>query len=110
MGDSRVMTGMSTVLDTLDVLKTYKVALVGESRTGKSAITCQYLFNKFQNQYIATVEDFYSARVKIQEYTYEIDILDTAGDDDYKSIRDSSFKNRDGFVFVYDFSKRDTLK
>jgi small GTP-binding protein len=82
---------------------------VGANYVGKSAITCQYLYSKFNTQYSKTIEDFYQARVKLQEYTYEIDIMDTAGSDEFKSIRDQSYKNRDGFLLVYDVSQVDSF-
>lgn len=35
--------------------------------------------------------------------------MDTAGSDEFKSIRDQSYKNRDGFLLVYDINQPETF-
>jgi GTPase SAR1 family protein len=57
--------------------------LIGEAQVGKSSITCQYIFTKHSPHYIKTIEDFYTARVKVDNFFFEIDILDTAGSDEF---------------------------
>jgi GTPase SAR1 family protein len=38
-----------------------------------------------------------------------VDILDTAGSDEFKMTRESNLKSRDGFIFVYDVNNNETL-
>lgn len=38
-----------------------------------------------------------------------MDIVDTAGVDDFKSVLITSVKQRDGYIFVYDFNDVKTL-
>lgn len=86
------------------IFRTYKIAIVGPSKVGKSAMICRFLFSKFYEQYSSTIEDSYSARLKYNELLYELDIVDTAGSEDFKDQRDQALKNRDGYIVVYDRS------
>lgn len=82
---------------------------MGESKVGKSAITCRYLFKKFMREYTATIEDIYTKRVAIDEEPAEIDILDTAGLQEFRAVKMGKLKEREGFLVVFDISDKGTF-
>lgn len=45
-----------------------------------------------------------------KDLTYQMEIVDTAGTDEFKTVRESSFKQKDGFIFVYDVTRLFTLR
>lgn len=81
-----------------------RIAVVGSSQVGKSAITGWFMFHKFSGHYQKTIEDYYNTKINYKEQLYELDILDTAGAEEFKQIRVASFKSRDAFILVYDIT------
>lgn len=69
---------------------------------GKSAITSRFIYQKFYQDYTCTIEDFYKTRMHIDEDMCDLDIVDTAGMDEFRAVRDTSIRGRDGFLMVYD--------
>ena len=66
----------------------YKVVVVGGGGVGKSALTCQLVQNHFIADYDPTIEDSYRKQVTIDEETCLLEILDTAGQEEYSAMRD----------------------
>ncbi len=90
--------------------KQYKLALLGEGAVGKSAITCRYVFKKFLRDYNCTIEDVYNHKAKIDGEIVELDILDTAGMEDFRMVRDANIKYRDAFILVFDVTNRESFE
>lgn len=40
----------------------FQIAMIGEEKVGKSAITCRYIFKKFTREYTPTIEDIFTKR------------------------------------------------
>ena len=83
-----------------------KLVILGEGSVGKSAMTIQFLQNHFIEIYDPTIEDSYRKKIVIDDRPYYINILDTAGQEEYTAIRDIYMRNGDGFVVVYDITNR----
>ncbi|KAJ8298711.1 hypothetical protein KUTeg_022771 [Tegillarca granosa] len=67
----------------------YKLVVVGAGGVGKSALTIQLIQNHFVEEYDPTIEDSYRKQVVIDGETCLLDILDTAGQEEYsKSFED----------------------
>jgi GTPase KRas protein len=77
---------------------------------GKSALTCRYVFKKFQHDYTSTIEDIYTKKTTIDGELAELDILDTAGRDEFRAVKESKIKEREGFIIVFDLSDANSLK
>lgn len=90
------------------------IAVVGDSNVGKTALIQRYLFSRFSQDHATTIEDFYQTTVKLEnsnnDELYLMDIVDTAGVDEFKSVLITSVKQRDGYIFVYDFNEVKTLQ
>lgn len=65
----------------------HKVIMVGSGGVGKSALTLQFMYDEFVEDYEPTKADSYRKKVVLDAEEVQIDILDTAGQEDYAAIR-----------------------
>ena len=68
---------------------------------GKSALTIQLIQNHFVDEYDPTIEDSYRKQVVIDGETCLLDILDTAGQEEYSAMRDQYMRTGEGFLIVF---------
>merc|ERR1711991_711156 len=78
--------------------KEYKVCILGDGGVGKSALTIQFVQNHFIEEYDPTIEDSYRKQVTIDHETCLLDILDTAGQEEYSAMRDQYMRTGEGFL------------
>ena len=86
-----------------------KLAVVGGGGVGKTALTLQFTGNYFVDEYDPTVEDVYRKQVSVDGGVALLEILDTAGQEEYSSMRDQYMRNGQGFLLVYDVTNRKSL-
>jgi len=79
----------------------YKLVVVGDGGVGKSALTIQLIQNQFVEEYDPTIEDSYRKQVLIDGETCLLDILDTAGQEEYSAMRDQYMRTGEGFLLVF---------
>jgi small GTP-binding protein len=66
----------------------YKVVILGSGGVGKSAICIQYLRNQFVAEYDPTIEEQYRFQATIDEKACVLDIIDTAGMEEFNAMQD----------------------
>ncbi|KAI6240060.1 Ras-related protein Ral-a [Aphelenchoides fujianensis] len=79
----------------------HKVIMVGSGGVGKSALTLQFMYDEFVEEYEPTKADSYRKRVVLDGEDCSVDILDTAGQEDYSAIRDNYYRSGEGFICVF---------
>lgn len=79
----------------------YKLVVVGAGGVGKSALTIQLIQNHFVSEYDPTIEDSYRKQVVIDGETCLLDILDTAGQEEYSAMKDQYMRTGEGFLIVF---------
>lgn len=82
-------------------MREFKVVVLGSGGVGKSALTLRYVTGEFVERYDPTVEDFYRKEIKLNNIPSVIEILDTAGAEQFASMRDLYIRNGEGFLVVY---------
>ncbi|CAF0749767.1 unnamed protein product [Rotaria sordida] len=87
----------------------YKICIFGSGGVGKSCLTMQFVQGIFMPKYDPTIEDVYKKTVEIDEKQYSLEILDTAGTEEFSAMRDLYVKNGQGFVLVYSITSRATF-
>jgi len=87
----------------------YKLVVVGGGGVGKSALTIQLIQNHFLDEYDPTIEDSYRKQVTIDDETCLLDILDTAGQEEYSAMRDQYMRTGQGFLLVYAITSRSSF-
>ncbi|KAJ2861698.1 RAS1 protein, partial [Coemansia erecta] len=68
---------------------------------GKSMLTTKYINGKFSDDYDPTIEDSYRKQCHVDGETCALEILDTAGQEEYAAMRDYQIRSGDCFVIVY---------
>ena len=87
----------------------YKVIIVGSGGVGKSALTLQFMYDEFVEDYEPTKADSYRKKIDLDGQEIHVDILDTAGQEDYAAIRDNYFRSGEGFLCVFSITELDSL-
>ena len=88
----------------------YKLVVVGAGGVGKSALTIQLIQNHFVDEYDPTIEDSYRKQVVIDKETCLLDILDTAGQEEYSAMRDQYMRTGEGFLLVFSVNNLSSFK
>lgn len=57
-----------------------KVAVMGKGVVGKSSLTYRFINYNAPAEHEATIEDRYKTQIVIDDVNYEVEILDTAGE------------------------------
>ena len=88
----------------------YKVVVLGSGGVGKSALTVQFVTGKFAEKYDPTIEDFYRKEITIDDRPAVLEILDTAGTEQFASMRDLYIRNGHGFILVYSVTNEQSFQ
>merc|ERR1712173_207312 len=87
----------------------YKIVVLGGGGVGKSALTIRLVTDNFLDEYDPTIEDSYRKQVQIDEQTAILDILDTAGQEEFSSMQDQWMREGKGFLLVYNICSTTTF-
>lgn len=79
----------------------YRIVVVGAGAVGKSALTVRFVSGTFVSRYDPTIEDSYRKQVEIDAKACILDIMDTAGQEEYTALRDTYMTTGHGFVLGY---------
>jgi small GTP-binding protein len=82
-------------------METYKIVVLGTGGVGKSAMTLQLVQNQFVAVYDPTIEDSYKKTIPVDGVELNLDILDTAGQDDFRPLRATHMRTGQGFLVVF---------
>ncbi|KAL1916823.1 uncharacterized protein VTP21DRAFT_5527 [Calcarisporiella thermophila] len=91
-------------------LREYKLVVVGGGGVGKSALTIQFIQSHFVDEYDPTIEDFYRKQCVIDDEIALLDVLDTAGQEEYSAMREQYMRTGEGFLLVYSITSRTTFE
>lgn len=87
-------------------LREYKLVVVGGGGVGKSALTIQFIQSHFVDEYDPTIEDSYRKQCVIDDEVALLDVLDTAGQEEYSAMREQYMRTGEGFLCVYSITSR----
>jgi len=79
----------------------YKIVVLGGGGVGKSALTIRLVTDNFLEEYDPTIEDSYRKQVNIDGSVALLDILDTAGQEEFATMQDQWIREGQGFLLVY---------
>lgn len=83
-----------------------KVVVFGAGAVGKSCLVIQFVQGYFVTDYDPTIEDTYKRQLTVNGESVTLDILDTAGQDDFAPMRTTYMRQGKGFLIVYAIDDR----
>ncbi|CAL1268515.1 unnamed protein product [Larinioides sclopetarius] len=93
-----------------DNLTTYKLVVVGDGGVGKSALTIQFFQKMFVTDYDPTIEDSYIQHTEVDGQWCILDVLDTAGQEEFSAMREQYMRKGDGFLLVYSVTDKQSFE
>ena len=78
-----------------------KIAVLGKGVVGKSSLTYRFINYNAPQEHDPTIEDRYKSSLHIDDKEYEVEILDTAGEEDYQNMMDMWISFGEGFLLVF---------
>ena len=88
-----------------------RVITLGESGVGKTSLIRRYIHNIFDENNLATIGlNFALKQVQLKNgKTINIRLIDTAGQEKYRSLVKSYFKNADAVLFIFSLDTKDSF-
>ena len=92
-------------------VKTFNIITLGDSGVGKTSIIYRYVKNKFDNSNSSTLGIIFSYKeIKLNNKDKIIlKLVDTAGQEKYRALAKSYFKNVDVVLFVFSMNDKETF-
>jgi len=89
----------------------FKVLLVGDPGVGKSSVLSNYIKRDFKTDYTVTIGvEFGSKTIELDQDTkIKLQIWDTAGQESFRSIVKSFYRNTSGVYLCYSVTRRDSF-
>lgn len=87
-----------------------KIVLIGSGGVGKSCITLRYLKDRFVEEYDPTIEESYSTTMEVDGRKVPLELVDTAGQEEFKSFRDATLDFGEAFVVVFSLTDEGSYK
>ena len=90
----------------------FKIITMGNSGVGKSSIIKRFISGKFETKTISTIGfGSFNKEITLKNGTkIKLNIIDTAGQENYKALSASYIKNADGVLFVFAFDDQKSFE
>ena len=89
----------------------YKIITLGDTNVGKTSLIMRYTLNEFNTNLFNTIGmDSKIKDIEIDSKKIKIKIWDSAGQERFRSMQKYYYNKVDGIIFVYDITKKNTLK
>nr|XP_039323677.1 ras-related protein R-Ras2-like [Saimiri boliviensis boliviensis] len=88
----------------------YLLVVVGGGGVGKSALIIQFNQSYFVKDYDPTIEDSYTKQCVIDDRAARLDILDTAGQEEFGAMREQCMRTGEGFLLVFSVTNRGSFE
>ena len=88
----------------------FKLIFIGDSSVGKSCLTTKAVKNNFEEYYQATVGfEFLTFNMKVNDKVVKLQIWDTCGQEIYKSLISTFYRNSSLAVLVYAIDNKESF-
>lgn len=88
----------------------YHIVVLGTGGVGKSCLTAQFVQNVWIESYDPTIEDSYRKQIQVDGRQCMLEILDTAGTEQFTAMRELYMKTGQGFLLVFSITSLSSLQ
>ncbi|XP_042216583.1 GTP-binding protein Rheb homolog [Homarus americanus] len=90
--------------------KNRKVAVMGYRSVGKSSLCIQFVDGQFVDSYDPTIENTFTKKLKVRGQEYGLELVDTAGQDEYSIFPAQYSMDIHGYVLVYSITSEKSFE
>ncbi|KAJ8692770.1 Ras- protein rsr1, variant 2 [Pleurotus ostreatus] len=91
-------------------MRQFNVVLLGAGGVGKSALTVRFVKDQFLDHYDPTIEEEYRRTITVDNELTSLEVLDTAGAEQFTSLNEVYIKAGRGFILVFSLTQEASLK
>lgn len=88
----------------------YKLITLGDTFAGKSCIIRRFIDDEFENLSPTIGVDFSAKDYTINNKTIKLQVYDTSGQEQFRSITSNYYKKADGILLIFDLTRVETYK
>ena len=93
-------------------IPTFKLITIGNSDVGKSSIIKRFISGKFETKTISSIGfGSFNKEIELKNGTkIKLNIIDTAGQENYKTLSASYLKNADGYLLIFSHNNKKSFE
>ncbi|PHJ23449.1 ras family, partial [Cystoisospora suis] len=85
----------------------FKLVTIGDSGVGKSCLLMRFVQDEYSDFQVSTIGvDFKAVQTMVKGRVCTLQLWDTAGQERFSGVTGNYYRNADGFILVFDMSKR----
>ncbi|EGR27547.1 Ras family protein, putative [Ichthyophthirius multifiliis] len=89
----------------------FKYIVIGDTGVGKSCLVLQFTDGRVKERHDVTIGiEFAVKTVRVNQKNIKLQIWDTAGQENFKSITKSYYRSAIGAILVYDITKKESFQ
>lgn len=89
----------------------FKLLIIGDSGVGKSCFLLQFIDGNFKEDHNVTIGVEYGSKtLKINSKYIKLQIWDTAGQESFRAITRSFYRNAHGVILMYDLTRQESFE
>lgn len=77
------------------------ISVIGKGSVGKTSIIYRFITGSTLENPTPTLEDNYKKYIEVEGQRFQINILDTSGEDEYQTLFDSWIRQSDGIILTF---------
>ena len=89
----------------------FKIIVIGDSGVGKSCFLLQFTDGDFKDEHNVTIGVEFGAKIiDIKGKSVKLQIWDTAGQESFRAITRTFYRNAEGVVLMYDITRSESFQ
>ncbi|KAJ7282203.1 P-loop containing nucleoside triphosphate hydrolase protein [Mycena rebaudengoi] len=88
----------------------FNVIVLGSAGTGKTALIERFMHDAYLEKWDPTIEEEYHRQILVDGEVALLEIINTAGLEQFSSLNDVYMKSADGFILAFSLTQENSLK